>query len=242
MTAKTREQLINELQAYHNKHGEVPGRRRFEENTGVTPGQYLKHWARWSDFVNDAGLRPNSPREKSDKETLLGRLAEVTRTLKKFPTVPELRIQRQNDKTVPSDDTLRKHFGDNKKLRAALYHFCQEQGELSDVVQLFSAEIDEDEHDEGDPAIYAGIVYLHLMRIGNEKRYKIGRTNNSDVRHKQISATLPENLERLHEIETDDAVGIERYWHQRFATKRRKGEWFDLSNADVTAFKRRRFQ
>lgn len=51
----------------------------------------------------------------------------------------------------------------------------------------------------------------------------------------------PEDLELIHAISTDDAHGIEAYWHKRFAEKRRGGEWFELSADDVRVFQRRRF-
>ncbi len=80
-----------------------------------------------------------------------------------------------------------------------------------------------------------GTVYL--IKCGN--RYKIGRTKNATRRMRELNHQLPEKPEVVHKIATAKEVEIERYWHRKFAGKRGHGEWFNLTNEDVTEFKRR---
>jgi hypothetical protein len=53
-----------------------------------------------------------------------------------------------------------------------------------------------------------------------------------------VGIQLSEKLQPVHYIKTDDPVGIENYWHSRFAGQRKEGEWFALTAEDVRAFKR----
>jgi hypothetical protein len=45
----------------------------------------------------------------------------------------------------------------------------------------------------------------------------------------------------IHQISTDVPIGIEEYWHKRFNNKRKRGEWFELSDLEVRIFKKRNF-
>lgn len=68
------------------------------------------------------------------------------------------------------------------------------------------------------------------MRLSSNK---IGRSNAAARHAHEPAIQLPERLEVVHVIETDDAIGIECYWHQQFANRRLNGEWFASTKADV---------
>jgi hypothetical protein len=74
--------------------------------------------------------------------------------------------------------------------------------------------------EEPSDARHAGWVYL--VQAGNA--YKIGRTKYLDQRMPALAIQLPEKLELVHAIKTDDPAGIERYWLGRFAHCRKNGE------------------
>ena len=80
--------------------------------------------------------------------------------------------------------------------------------------------------------------YVYLMKHGSRREYKIGRTINPVRREGEMGIQLPEKLQPVHYIKTDDPAGVESYWHSRFAAKRKEGEWFALTAQDVRAFKR----
>jgi hypothetical protein len=78
--------------------------------------------------------------------------------------------------------------------------------------------------------------YVYLMKSG--RHYKIGRSSSVGRREWELGIKIPIPPSTIHSIETDDPSGVEAYWHRRFAEKRGEGEWFNLSAADIAAFKR----
>ncbi len=84
----------------------------------------------------------------------------------------------------------------------------------------------------------SAVGYVYMLKHGSRREYKIGRTNSPVRREGELGIQLPEKLEPIHYIKTDDPAGIESYWHSRFAANRKEGEWFELTAQDVRAFKR----
>jgi hypothetical protein len=80
--------------------------------------------------------------------------------------------------------------------------------------------------------------YVYFVKHGSRSEYKIGKTMNPLRREGEIRLQLPELLKPIHYIETDDPTGVETYWHDRFRSKQKEGEWFALSADDVRAFKK----
>jgi hypothetical protein len=58
------------------------------------------------------------------------------------------------------------------------------------------------------------------------------------VHTERVNLLLQVSLDVVHLIKTDDPIGVEDYWHKRFATKRKHGEWYELDSKDVAAFKK----
>jgi hypothetical protein len=134
-------------------------------------------------------------------------------------------------------------FGNKTQLKARLLTYCREQPDCSDVEQVLLAHVEPPaKRTQNDPAAAeegSDFGFVYLLKSG--RYFKIGRTNSAGRRDRELSIQLPERVEQVHVIETDDPIGIERYWHQRFADRRKNGEWFELAPADVKAFKRRKF-
>jgi hypothetical protein len=214
--------------------GKTLGRLRFEAVAGVNQYHWTKHWSRYNDLVREAGLEPNTKTEASKVQDLQAFLAELTRQLGRFPTNNDLRRSAGG----PTEKVFRNRFGSKAGIVIALREFCNTRPGWDDVLALCpEPPLTDIEKPSKNGSVSDGYVYL--MKSG--RYYKIGKTNHVGRREREVMVQMPEALKTVHSIITDDPLGIEDYWHRRFASRRKNGEWFDLSPEDIAAFRRRKF-
>jgi hypothetical protein len=237
----TRDAILKEIRRTAEANGGKPlGRLRFFSETGIKESDWSgRYWARWNDAVREAGYGPNALNEGRDDAYMLDRLAELTLELGKFPVKSEQRLKKLRDPNFPNEKTFAR-FGSTREISAALRSHCASRTEYSRVTEILGpSEEPAAETAAGRPEQQTVLGSVYLLKAG--RYFKIGRSNALGRREREIALQLPERATLVHSISTDAPVGIEAYWHARFAGKRKNGEWFELDAQDVSAFRRRKF-
>ena len=219
--------------------GVAPGKRAFVAETGIRESDWLgKYWVRWNDAVTEAGCMPNQKQVAYSETFLIEQLVTLIRELGHFPVEAELRMKARSDTTFPDSSTFRR-FGLKRQIVAKVLEFCMADEKFADVVAMCPP-MSAGQETEPQPGSYQKqeLGFVYLIKHGTRREYKIGRTNNTLRREGEIGVELPEKIQPIHVIQTDDPAGVEAYWHRRFADKRLKNEWFELTMHAVRAFKR----
>jgi len=236
-----KQHILHEIRRTAEANGGVPlGFQAFATQTGITVGAWRGvFWARWSDALREAGYQPNEWSRPHDEGHLLDSFASLTLELRHLPTQPEIRMKRRRNPGFPCASSFRRLGTKGQLVAKVAAHFRGHAGH-EEVVRWCDehAATARVEHvDKGKAETQDGEIYL--MKSG--RFHKIGRSNAAGRREYEVGIQLPEDVNLVHVIRTDDPTGIEAYWHKRFESKRKKGEWFDLDAADIRAFKRRKF-
>lgn len=238
----TKSHIIAEIKRTAQDNGGTPlGIVRFQSECGIRRSDWEgKFWPRWGDALMEAGFNPNALQGKRDDDDLLENLAVFARELGHFPVHNEIQLKARTEPGFPWHNTFAR-FGPKQALATRLREFCMTRGHL-DVVALCDAVIARPTRGDANsdsPDSGATLGYVYLLKSG--RYFKIGRSNAVGRRERELAIQLPEKANLVHSIKTDDPVGIESYWHDRFSDRRKNGEWFELTTKDVVAFKRRKF-
>jgi len=234
-------QILQEIKRTAHENGGVAlGAIRFESETGIRQSDWLgKFWARWSDALVEAGVTPNQLNPAIPVNDLLEKYAKFALELGRLPVFGDLLLKERCDPEFPSRKTYLRRFGSKAELVRQVLVYCHGKDDLCDVAKMcegYAPPQQEQVDKDLSPDVQFGFVYL--LKHGSRREYKIGRTNNPLRREGEIGIELPEKIQPIHVIKTDDPAGVEAYWHRRFASKRKEGEWFGLTVEDVRAFKR----
>jgi Meiotically up-regulated gene 113 len=222
--------------------GEPLGVKRFYNETGIKQTDWAgRYWVRWSDAIIEAGFPANQLQAAFSDDCMLEKVASLVRRLGHFPVKNELLMHRRTDDALPHHATLARRFGSRRQLAERVLEYCKNAGGCEDIIAICRRLCD------GSPKIPLSLGRASLNTFGDVyllkcgRSYKTGHSNASGRRERELAIQLPEKSKIVHVIKTDDPCGIERYWHQRFDSKRKNGEWFELSAEDVAAFRRRKF-
>jgi Meiotically up-regulated gene 113 len=234
----TKEQVLEEIRRTAKENGGTPlGVARFERETGIKPYDWQKYWPRLGDAHSEAGFAPNQLQGAYPDEFLLEKVVGIIKKLGKFPTYIEINIEKNSDPTIPDKKTFYR-LGTQQQLATKIIEYCETKGGHKEVIELCLPVSEKlarkEESDSTNSAEKIGSVYL----FKSGKYYKIGKTSDTVRRGNELRIQLPEQIDLVHSIETEDPSGIEAYWHRRFEAKRMNGEWFDLKTADIKVFKR----
>jgi hypothetical protein len=236
-----RENIIRAIRAIAAANGGTPpGEKRFRSETGIGPHEWrYRIWRNWSEALTEAGFEPREWTTRYDDVALLSQIASLARRLGSFPNTTELQFESANNPSFPGYKSIKRRWTITE-LASALRGFAADQDDdrVATYCDEFLATPERQPKQSAGAAQGAKVElgYVYLMSYG--KDCKIGRTSTPGRRARQVQIELPDETILVHAILTDDPVGVEAYWHRRFAGKRGNGEWFRLSPRDIAAFKK----
>ena len=239
-----KEEILAEIKRTAAENGGEPlGAGQFQNETGIRRSDWLgRYWPRWGDALKEAGFEPNTLQAPIDLDNLLAQYAELVRELGHLPAKAELQMKHHNDPAFPHVATVVRKVGYRQAAARMLADYCKRTGGLEDVVAVCEAwknaqPVETPAARQRDAQRILGHVYL--LRSG--RHYKIGRSNAAGRRERELAIQLPDKAQIVHKIATDDPAGIEAYWHTRFRDRRGNGEWFALTQQDISDFRRRKY-
>ena len=211
----TDEELLDDLRKISDSLGRVPKASEYDAQGKYNSATYSKRFGSWNEALSAVGIEPTKYINIPD-DLLMTNLEEVWLKLGRQPKRREMKRPLSRFSERP----YAQKFGTWKKALTKFVEFKNSQSEATREGQQQSQSA-------------AGHVYL----IQSGKYFKIGKTNDLGRRSKEIAIELPEASAVIHTIQTDDPYGIEAYCHRRFKDRRKNGEWFELSEDDVRAFR-----
>lgn len=189
-----KQHILDEIKRTAVANGGTPlGKQKFYRDIGIKEADWHgKYWARWGDALREAGFRPNEMQTAYADNLLIERLIDLIREVGRFPVIGELKLKARTDRTFPSHNVFAR-LGSKQQLAGRVFKYCTDHDGLDDVIALCTSivhaqanipQVEEAVSDRQSDAIARtkeGYVYMALLTLGREKRYKIGKAVWSNV-------------------------------------------------------------
>lgn len=78
--------------------------------------------------------------------------------------------------------------------------------------------------------------YIYLLHGEGTTWYKIGISIKPAERRYSLGTNAPFPITTVSYYDVEDMHGVEAWWHETFAHKRKHGEWFELDEYDILLF------
>lgn len=239
----SKQEILDLIRETAEANGGSPlGQAAFASATGVREHQWRGLYAvRWSDLLGDAGYTPNKFNSRRSDEDMARHLAILIRRAGHFPSSAERKMAMRDLDDFPSETTFQSRGG-QRNLAMLVVAELRNFPEYADVVEIV------DRYIAAHPLSKAATTPImppstadrgHVYLIKTPRGHRIGMTTRAVGSRLAEHENQQGEAELLHRIVTDDPLGVERYWHQRFADKRSgTSDHFNLTASDVNAFKR----
>jgi hypothetical protein len=128
MGAVDKAAVVLAIQRLAEQNGGVPiGKERFIAETGFKQSLWEgRFWVTWGDAVREAGYEPNAMQgRRQTDDDLLRHLAELARTLGRFPTIPHMRVERRTNSDFPNERVITRRLGGRSDQIGLLHEFIE---------------------------------------------------------------------------------------------------------------------
>ena len=234
----TREHIVTKIRLLAAKsNGSPPGRTKFASQTGIHEHTWSYYWARWSDALIEAGFKPNPWGRGYSDEEILKKLADFVRKLGRYPVGREIRVKSSREPGFPSENAFRR-FGGRRFLARRLRDYSLANG-YQDIVPLCESAAKVGRRKRNKASLHnAHGEFVYVLKSG--RFYKVSARKPIQKGKDKLPARQ-RTVNLIHLIKTDDPPGIAGYWRRRFANRRKRAGWFELSHSDVSALRKRKF-
>ena len=236
-----RDEILNETRRLgKEKGGKAPSEKELDLNAGIKNYYWHQYWTKITDLQKEAGFSPNTfLKTPHDPNALCKEFITLIRELGKWPTKAEIEVKHNREKGFPGSSIFYRKLGNINDLAKNILEYAEKHN-YNDVVKICADVIKLNKNDDNlEMARTRKKIHgwVYLIKHGHYNQFRIGQTTNLLRRWKENKIELPEEPSHVHSIETVDPEGVEKYWLNRFSSKKMNGDWFNLSPADVQEFR-----